>query len=82
MKKRTVAGQKQYLVRWTANNILQRHIPLLEATGYKIEKVERCHEIHRMFGPTVGKSTAKVTLKPKYEPADSGNIPQHLLDEF
>ena len=82
MKKRTVGGQKQYLVRWTAHNMLQRHIPLLAATGYKIEKVERCHEIHRMFGPTVGKLTARVTLMPKYEPADSGDIPQHLIDEF
>ena len=35
-----------------------------------------------MFGPTVERLTAKVTLKPSFEPAESGNIPQHLINEF
>ncbi|KAL0041860.1 hypothetical protein WJX79_007000 [Trebouxia sp. C0005] len=62
--------------------MLRRHLPLLKATGYQAAKVEACQEVHKLFGPRAGRMTAKVTLKPKFEPAEGNNIPQHLIDEF
>ena len=82
LKKRTVRKQTQYMVKWTANNMLRQHIPLLKDSGYHIDKVQKCSEVGKMFGPTAGRLTALVTLKPKYEPDDGNNIPGHLIDDF
>ena len=70
------------MVKWTANNMLRQHIPLLKDSGYHIDKVQKCSEVGKMFGPTAGRLTALVTLKPKYEPDDGNNIPGHLIDDF
>ena len=82
IKERTVAGQKQYIITWTATNMLRRHLPLLKATGYQVAKAEKWQDIYKLYGPRAGRLCATVTLKPRFEPADGNNIPPELIDDF
>ena len=36
----------------------------------------------KIFGPMVGRLTAKVTLKPRFEADIGSNVKQHLKDDY
>ena len=51
--------------------MLRRHVHLHAATGYLPEKIEKCPDIGRIYGPVAGRQMVKVSWKPKAEPMDN-----------
>ena len=57
--------QKCYIVKWADTCMLRSHVHLHAETGYLPERTGRCRDIGRIYGPTIGKKTVKVSWKEK-----------------